>query len=41
MHNIRDLKVLKKYKMIKPKRVYEINSLNNKVRKKIELKIRN
>ncbi len=41
MHNILDLKVLKKYKMIKPKRVYEINSLNNKIRKKIELKIRN
>ena len=36
MHNILDLKELKKYKMIKPKKINDIIFLNNKIRKKIE-----
>ena len=37
MHNILDLKELKKYKMIKPKKINDIIFLNNKIRKKIEI----
>ena len=38
MHNILDLKELKKYKMIKPRKINDIIFLNNKIRKKIEIK---
>ncbi len=38
MHNILDLKEFKKYKMIKPKKIYDIIFLNNKIRGKIEFK---
>ena len=38
MHNILDLKEFKKYKMIKPRRIYDIIFLNNKIRGKIEFK---
>ena len=37
MHNILDLKELKKYKMIKPKKVKEIINLSKKIKKKVEL----
>tara|TARA_X000000368_G_scaffold397915_1_gene367490 strand:- start:162 stop:1325 length:1164 start_codon:yes stop_codon:yes gene_type:complete len=37
MHNILDLKELKKYKMIKPKKINDIIFLNNKIRNKIEI----
>jgi 1-deoxy-D-xylulose-5-phosphate reductoisomerase len=37
MHNILDLKELKKYKMIKPKNINDIIFLNNKIRIKIEI----
>ena len=37
MHNILDLKELKKYKMIKPKKINDIIFLNNKIRIKIEI----
>jgi 1-deoxy-D-xylulose-5-phosphate reductoisomerase len=37
MHNILDLKELKKYKMIKPKNINDIICLNNKIRIKIEI----
>ena len=36
MHNILDLKELKKYKMIKPRKINDIIFLNNKIRNKIE-----
>ena len=38
MHNILDLKELKKYKMIKHRKINDIIFLNNKIRKKIEIK---
>ena len=38
MHNILDLKEFKKYKMIKPRKIYDIIFLNNKIRGKIEFK---
>jgi len=38
MHNILDLKELKKYKMIKPRKIDDIIFLNNKIRRKIEIK---
>ena len=38
MHNILDLKELKKYKMIKPRKINDIIFLNNKIRSKIEVK---
>ncbi len=38
MHNILDLKELKKYKMIKPRKINDIIILNNKIRNKIETK---
>ena len=38
MHSILDLKELKKYKLIKPRKVNEIIFLNNKIRSKIEIK---
>jgi 1-deoxy-D-xylulose-5-phosphate reductoisomerase len=38
MHNILDLKELKKYKMIKPRKINDIFFLNNKIRSKIEIK---
>ena len=38
MHNILDLKELKKYKMIKAKNINDIIILNNKIRNKIETK---
>jgi len=38
MHNILDLKELKKYKMIKPRKINDIIFLNNKIRQKIEIK---
>jgi len=38
MHNILDLKELKKYKMIKPRNINDIIILNNKIRNKIETK---
>ena len=38
MHNILDLKELKKYKMIKPRKINDIIFLNNKIRSKIEIK---
>ena len=37
MHNILDLKELKKYKMIKPKKIEEIINLNKKIKNKVEL----
>ena len=37
MHNILNLKELKKYKMIKPKKINDIIFLNNKIRIKIEI----
>jgi 1-deoxy-D-xylulose-5-phosphate reductoisomerase len=37
MHNILDLKELKKYKMIKPKKIKEIINLNKKIKNKVEL----
>ena len=40
MHNILDLKELKKYKMIKPKKISDIIDLNKIIKKKIELKIK-
>ncbi len=40
MHNILDLKELKKYKMIKPKKISDIINLNIIIKKKIELKIK-
>ena len=38
MHNILDLNKLKKYKMIKPRKISDIIFLNNKIRSKIEIK---
>ena len=38
MHNILDLKELKKYKMIKPRKINDIIFLDNKIRNKIETK---
>ena len=38
MHNILDLKELKKYKMIKPRKINDIIFLNKKIRNKIEIK---
>ena len=38
MHSILDLKELKKYRLIKPRKVNEIIFLNNKIRSKIEIK---
>ena len=40
MHNILDLKELKKYKMIKPKKISEIINMNKIIKKKIEHKIK-
>ena len=40
MNNILDLKELKKYKMIKPKKISDIIDLNKIIKKKIELKIK-
>jgi len=40
MHNILDLKELKKYKMIKPKKISDIIDLNEIIKNKIEQKIR-
>ncbi len=37
MHNILNLKELKKYKMIKPKKIEEIINLNKKIKNKVEL----
>ena len=37
MHNILNLKELKKYKMIKPKKIMEIINLNKKIKNKVEL----
>ena len=37
MHNILNLKELKKYKMIKPKKIIEIINLSKKIKKKVEL----
>ncbi len=37
MHNILDLKELKKYKMIKPKKITEIINLNKKIKNRVEL----
>ena len=37
MHNILNLKELKKYKMIKPKKIMEIINLSKKVKNKVEL----
>ncbi len=37
MHNILNLKELKKYKMIKPKKIAEIINLNKKIKNKVEL----
>ena len=38
MHNMLDLNELKKYKMIKPRKINDIIFLNNKIRSKIEIK---
>ena len=38
MHNILDLKELKKYKMIKPRKINDIIFLNNKIIRKVEIK---
>ena len=38
MHNMLDLNELKKYKMIKPRKINDIIFLNNKIRSKIEVK---
>ena len=37
MHNILNLKELKKYKMIKPKKIVEIINLSKKIKNKVEL----
>ena len=37
MHNILNLKELKKYKMVKPKKIAEIINLNKKIKNKVEL----
>ena len=37
MHNILDLKELKKYKMIRPKKIVEIINLSKKIKNKVEL----
>ncbi len=41
MHNILDLKELKKYKMIKPRKINDIIFLNNKIKSKIEINDKN
>ena len=38
MHNILDLEELKKYKMIKPRKINDIIFLNNKIIRKVEIK---
>ena len=38
MHNMLDLNELKKYKMIKPRKINDILFLNNKIRSKIVIK---
>ena len=38
MHNILNLNELKKYKMIRPRKINDIIFLNNKIRRKIKIK---